>query len=114
MDSSQHAPSIDSVADWFLGGSSRRRRLIETLLSQRDDGWTVADLTKEAGTAQATAYEVVRALIDIGLLESAESKYRYRLADGHKLVRPIEDFLKALKAYEEQSVDRPHRKGRRA
>lgn len=106
--------SHDSVPDWFLGGSRRKRRLLETLLSQRDGVWTVAELKKEAMTAPATAYEVVRALVDIGMLEPVEPKHRYRLAPGHKLIEPLGDFLQALKAYEAQSVNRPHRKGRKA
>lgn len=114
MDSSQLPPSDDSVPDWFLGGSRRKRRLLEALLSHPDGVWTVADLKKEAMTAPATAYEVVRALVGIGMLEPAEPKHRYRLAKGHKLIEPLDDFLKALQAYESQPVDRPDRKGRRA
>jgi hypothetical protein len=114
MDSSQPLPSDDSVPDWFLGGSRRKRRLFEAMLSQPDAVWTVAELKEEAMTAPATAYEVVRALVGIGMLEPAKTKHRYRLVTGHALITPLDDFLKALQAYESQSIDRPDRKGRRA
>lgn len=109
------APSnthLDPVPDWFLGGR-RRRRLLELLASERREGWTVAELKAEAPCGQATAYEVVGALADIGLLESPDLEHRYRFDADHELAQPLRQMLNALTPFGAKSVRRPSRGSRR-
>lgn len=98
----------DVVPNWFLGGE-RRRQLLEALTTRPEEGWTILELKEETGCAQATAYEVVRVLRGLGLLEAADSSHRYRLASEHRLAAPLNDLLRELRRYASQTVDRPSR-----
>jgi hypothetical protein len=102
----------DAVPDWFMGGE-RRRLLLQTIASRRRRGWTVAELREKADCGQATAYEVVRVLSDIGLLEPPDSLHRYRLNENHRLAEPLRSLLKALLPYSSRAVQRPARGKRR-
>jgi DNA-binding IclR family transcriptional regulator len=101
----------DVVPNWFLGGE-RRRLLLEAVTTRPKRGWTVLELKERTGCGQATAYEVVRVLRGLGLLEPTGSKYRYRVASDHKLAAPLNDLLKELRRYASRTVDRPSRGGR--
>lgn len=105
------APSPDAVPDWFLGGR-RRRRLLELLTSDRSDGWTVAELKTATPCGQATAYEVVAVLADVGLLEATPG-YRYRFDPQHSLAAPLREMLIALGPFGDRQVRRPSRGSRR-
>jgi hypothetical protein len=102
----------DVVPDWFLGGE-RRRLLLQTISSRRRRGWTVAELREKTDCGQATAYEVVRVLTDIGLLQPPDSLHRYRLNEDHRLAAPLRDLLGALRPYSSRPVRRPARGNRR-
>jgi hypothetical protein len=102
----------DLVPDWFLGGR-RRRRLLELLASEREEGWSVAELRREAPCAQATAYEVVGALADIGLLEDSDGEHRYHFVTEHRLAGPLRAMLGALVPFGATVVRRPSRGSRR-
>lgn len=103
--------SQDVVPDWFLGGR-RRRRLLALLASERKTGWTVAELKAEASCGQATAYEVVGALADIGLLERPSRDHRYRFDSEHELAEPLREILRALEPFTSRQVRRPARGSR--
>lgn len=105
-------PAGDVVPDWFFGGG-RRRLLLQALASRRKRRWTVTELQERAGCGQATAYEVVRVLLDLGLLQPPDHKHRYRLAEDHQLAQPLRDLLRALKPYASRTVSRPTRGARR-
>ena len=102
----------DLVPDWFLGGR-RRRRLLELLASERPAGWTIAELKEEAPCGQATAYEVVGALADIGLLDPPDPEHRYRFVSDHQLAGPLRKMLRALGPFGETAIHRPSRGARR-
>jgi DNA-binding IclR family transcriptional regulator len=102
----------DPVPDWFLGGR-RRRRLLELLSAERADGWTVAELKAEAPCGQATAYEVVGALAEIGLLGPPDPAHRYRFDPEHQLAQPLRQMLRALDPFAAVAVRRPSRGERR-
>lgn len=104
-------PHADVVPNWFLGGE-RRRLLLEAIITRPKRGWTVAELTERTGCGQATAYEVVRVLLSLGLVEPPDAKRRYRLAPDHRLALPLQVFLKELRAYASSAVDRPSRGSR--
>lgn len=104
--------SSDAVPDWFLGGR-RRRLLLEVLAGDPSRGWTVTELTARTGCAQATAYEALRVLSDIGLLRPPDRERRYRLAEEHGLAEPLRSLLRALEPYSSRPVDRPARGARR-
>lgn len=104
-------PSHDVVSDWFMGGR-RRRRLLELLASDRSDGWTVAELKTATLCGQATAYEVVGVLADIGLLEPIPD-HRYRFDADHALAAPLRELLTALGPFGDRQIRRPSRGSRR-
>jgi len=106
----QPASSQDVVPDWFLGGR-RRRRLLELLASERQRGWTVAELKDEAPCGQATAYEVVGALADIGLL-GRQNQGSYHFDSDHELAEPLRKMLRALDPFSSRQVRRPARGSR--
>lgn len=103
----------DVVPNWFLGGE-RRRLLLEAIVARPKRGWTIPELKQRTGCGQATAYEVVRVLRDLGLIESPDSSHRYRLAPDHRLAAPLRELLKALRVYASRPVDRPARPSRHA
>lgn len=98
----------DVVPNWFLGGE-KRRLLLEALRTRPVRGWTVPELVESTGCGPATAYEVVRVLRDIGLVEALGTGSRYRVAPEHRLAGPLGDLLKALRIYAKHEVDRPQR-----
>lgn len=102
----------DVVPAWFLGGR-RRRLLLEALITRPKRGWTVPELMERAACGQATAYEVVRVLSDIGLLQSPDDLHRYRFDDKHRLAEPLRGLLQALRPYASRPVQRPPRGTRR-
>lgn len=102
----------DVVPAWFLGGR-RRRLLLEALISRPKRGWTVPELMERAACGQATAYEVVRVLSDIGMLQPPDDSHRYRFDDDHRLVEPLRSLLRALRPYASRPVERPSRGTRR-
>jgi IclR-like helix-turn-helix domain-containing protein len=102
----------DVIPNWLLGGE-RRRLLLETLTTRPKRGWTVPELVERTGCGQATAYEVIRVLRGLGLLESTDLGHRYRFASDHALVTPLRDLLKELRRYSSWRVDRPARGARR-
>ena len=103
----------DVVPNWFLGGE-RRRLLLEAIIARPKRGWTIAELKQRTGCGQATAYEVVRVLRDLGLVEPPDSSRRYRLSPDHRLAAPLQELLKALRVYASRPVDRPTRPSRHA
>lgn len=102
----------DVVPAWFLGGR-RRRLLLEALVTRPKRGWTVPELMERAACGQATAYEVVRVLSEIGLLQSPDDLHRYRFDDTHRLAEPLRSLLQALRPYASRPVPRPPRGTRR-
>lgn len=102
----------DVVPAWFLGGK-RRRLLLEALVTRPRKGWTVPELMERAACGQATAYEVVRVLSDIGLLQPPDDLHRYRFDDDHRLAEPLQSLLQALRPYASRPVERPSRGTRR-
>jgi hypothetical protein len=102
------SPPGDVVPNWFLGGE-RRRLLLQVLSSRHKRGWTVAELQELTGCGQATAYEVVRVLLDLGLLHPPDAQHRYRFAEKHRLAQPLRGLLQALKPYASRPVQRPSR-----
>ncbi len=104
-------PHADVVPNWFLGGE-RRRLLLEAITTRPKKGWTVAELTERTGCGQATAYEVVRVLRDLGVVEPPDAKRRYRLAPDHRLATPLRVLLDELRTYASRAVDRPSRGSR--
>jgi hypothetical protein len=102
----------DVVPAWFLGGRCRRL-LLEALLTRPKRGWTVPELMERAACGQATAYEVVRVLSDIGLLQPTDVRHRYRFDDDHQLAKPLRSLVSALRPYASRPVQRPSRGTRR-
>jgi hypothetical protein len=102
----------DVVPAWFLGGK-RRRLLLEALITRPKRGWTVPELMERAACGQATAYEVVRVLSGIGLLQPPDGLHRYRFDDNHRLAEPLRSLLQALRPYASRPVQRPSRGTRR-
>jgi hypothetical protein len=105
-------PSRDLVPDWFLGGD-RRRRLLEALAQDRAQGWTVRALIAELGCGQATAYELIRALGRLDLLQPLP-RGEHLLSEEGRLAVALREFLVALEPYADDPVDRPPRGSRRA
>jgi predicted transcriptional regulator len=89
----------ERVPDWLLGGQVRRR-VLEGLV--RPCGCNVAELAEEIGAGEATVYEVVRALREIGAVERV-ARGRYRLA----LEPPVAEALRLLVAASREFADRP-------
>ncbi|MGB7588979.1 MAG: hypothetical protein WBM00_09760 [Solirubrobacterales bacterium] len=112
MASKIEGPQEDVVPNWFLGGE-RRRLLLEAMTTRPKRGWTIAELKQKTGCGQATAYEVVRVLLDLGLLQPPDQMRRYRLEEEHRLAKPLRNLLRALRPYASRAVPRPARGARR-
>src|SRR4051812_46897347 len=85
----------DVVPDWLLGGN-RKRRVLQALTEDRQDGWTAAQLTTELGCSRTTAHEILRSLRPLGVLESRPGG-GVRLGEDDPLAVALRDLLLALK-----------------
>lgn len=96
----------DVVPDWLLGGN-RKRQLLAALASSRK-GHPIEKLASELGCGRTTAFETIRALRALGVIEQGKDQ-RVRLADKHELAKAIRTMLKALEPFADELVDRPPR-----
>jgi DNA-binding IclR family transcriptional regulator len=96
----------DVVPDWLLGGNRKRRIL--WALTKEGPGATIRDLVDTLGCGTTTAFETVRALRALGVIDQ-DSEHRVRLDEGHQLTAAIRAMLSALEPFEDQLVDRPPR-----
>ena len=102
------APEADVVPDWLLGGN-RKRRVLEALVLRRSKrGWTVAELVEQGICAQATAYEIIRALKPLGVLRTRPGG-RVSLSEDGELPQALRALVRSLKPYRSRTVDRPPR-----
>lgn len=100
--------SQDLVPDWLLGGN-RKRLVLEALAFRRPKtGWTVAELVAQKVCAQATAYEIIRGLKQLGIIESLPGG-AVTLRQDMRLVQALVGVLEAVRPLAEVSVDRPPR-----
>jgi DNA-binding IclR family transcriptional regulator len=105
-------PGDDLVGDWLLGGD-RKRRILEALAQcEPGIGRSAAELAQTLGCGETTAYEVLRALRPLAILESP-GRGRWRLVDEHPLATALRALLTALSPYRGEVVDRPPRSARR-
>ena len=88
--------------------------MLEKLLGEDSDGWTVPALRNATGCGQATAYEVLRVLRAIEMVGPASTRDGYKVAVDHSLRGPLSDLIDALQTYVDTPVDRPPRGRRRA
>lgn len=101
-------PTDDLVPDWLMGGNRKRRILAALASPSRRDGWTVKELIDELQCGRSTAYETVRGLRALGVLQITSSG-RVRLAARAPLTKAIKRMIGALEPYATDSVDRPPR-----
>jgi hypothetical protein len=100
--------AVYAVPDWLLGGY-RKRRVLEALAWQRPKlGWTVAALVEKEICAQATAYEILRGLRPLGVLENRPGGGVVLRQEGD-LAEALRTFLVALRPLSTEEVDRPKR-----
>jgi len=99
-----------SLSAWLLGGRCRYL-LLQALFSHSGDDWTVAGLRDSAQCGQATVYEVLRALVAVGLVTPLDG--RYSVNRDHALAAPLEGLVSALRPYASTVVSRPARGVRR-
>jgi hypothetical protein len=100
-------PTDDLVPDWLMGGN-RKRRVLAALAHPPRGGWTVPKLIDDIGCGRSTAYEIVRGLRALDVLE-ATSSGGIRLASRAPLGKAIRRMVDALEPYDATSVDRPPR-----
>lgn len=108
----ENEPGTDEVPDWLLGGNRKRRVLAALARHNRKEGWTAAQLSDELGCGVTTAYEVLRGLGPLGVLEPHPDG-GVRLARGNELGRALRTLIRALGPFEGSAVDRPPRGKRR-
>jgi DNA-binding IclR family transcriptional regulator len=101
-------PPRDVVPDWLVGGNRKRRVLTALADRQRERGWSVREVVDELACGRSTAYEIVRALRALNLLDE-DSDGRLRLDIGTDLGKAIAALLDALEPFTDQQVDRPPR-----
>ncbi len=93
----------ERVPDWLLGGQVRRR-VFEALA--RPDGCNAAELAREIDAGEATVYEVIRALREIGALETIE-RGRYRLARKAPVAKALRSLVTASREFADRPISRP-------
>jgi Mn-dependent DtxR family transcriptional regulator len=108
----ENEPGTDEVPDWLLGGNRKRRVLAALARRNRTEGWTAAQLSDELDCGVTTAYEVLRGLRPLGVLE-AHPDGGVRLAQGNKLGRALRSLIRELAPFEGRAVERPPRGKRR-
>lgn len=105
-------PSGDVVPDWLMGGNRKRRVL--AALANPDRGWSVRELVEGLGCGRSTAYEIVRALRALSVLNE-ETDGGLHLDLNTDLGVAIARLVEALEPLAHEPVDRPPRpRGRRA
>lgn len=98
----------ERVPDWLLGGQVRRR-VFEGLV--RPAGCNAAELAEEIGAGEATVYEVIRALREIGAVEKV-ARGRYRLARKPRVGRALRSLVVASQEFADVPVSRPPSRGK--
>lgn len=100
-------PTNDVVPDWLMGGN-RKRRILTALANGPREGWAVQTLIDEIECGRSTAYEIVRGLRALDVLETTKSG-GLRLATRPPLAKAIRRMVDALEPYDATPVDRPPR-----
>lgn len=93
----------ERMPDWLMGGQVRRR-VFEALARPR--GCKAAALAEEIGASEATVYEVIRALKQIGAVEKLE-RGRYRLAHEQRVAQALRSLVVAAREFADTPVSRP-------
>jgi biotin operon repressor len=97
----------DVVPDWLLGGNRKRLLLAELLENPNRLG--AEGLADHLGCGRSTAFETIRALRALHVIEQDRTN-GVRLLAEHELTKAISVMLEALKPFAEEPVDRPPRR----
>lgn len=96
----------DVIPDWLLGGN--RKRLLLAELVENPNALGAQGLAEHLGCGRSTAFETIRALRALNVIEQDESR-GIRLVGSHELTKAIKVMLNALGPFAEEIVDRPPR-----
>lgn len=96
----------DVIPDWLLGGN--RKRLLLAELVENPKALGAQGLAEHLGCGRSTAFETIRALRALDVIEQDESG-GIRLVGSHELTKAIKVMLQALGPFAEEVVDRPPR-----
>jgi DNA-binding IclR family transcriptional regulator len=96
----------DVIPDWLLGGN--RKRLLLAELLENPNALGAQALAEHLGCGRSTAFETIRALRALNVIEQDESG-GVRLVASHELTKAIKVMLNALGPFAEEIVDRPPR-----
>lgn len=99
----------DLIPDWLLGGNRKRLLVSELVENPRKLG--PKGLADHLGCGRTTAYETIRALRALHVIEQDRDDGVKLLAE-HPLTKAIKALVKALEPFAEQRVDRPPRQRR--
>jgi biotin operon repressor len=97
----------DVIPDWLLGGN--RKRLLLAELVENPNALGAQALAERLGCGRSTAFETIRALRALNVIEQDESR-GVRLVPSHELTKAIKVMLNALGPFAEETVDRPPRR----
>jgi hypothetical protein len=93
------------LRDWLFGAGGKRR-LLETLLADRSQSWTEAELARAASLHAKGSVDVhIAALVQIGVL--AHQQGTYRLVTDHPLVEPLHRLLAVVASLDDAELVRP-------
>lgn len=96
----------DVIPDWLLGGN--RKRMLLAALVENPNALGAHALAEHLGCGRSTAFETIRALRALGVIEQDDSG-GIRLIASHELTKAIKGMLEALGPFAGQTVDRPPR-----
>ncbi|HEX5308916.1 MAG TPA: helix-turn-helix domain-containing protein [Solirubrobacteraceae bacterium] len=97
----------DVIPDWLLGGN--RKRLLLAELVENPKALGAQALAEHLGCGRSTAFETIRALRALDMIEQDESR-GVRLVASHELTKAIKIMLDALGPFADHTVDRPPRR----